>query len=473
LSSSKTEIESLLEGLQKTDPRLYTILRLLSDNVDEVYNTLIPASIQSAIAQATAKAPLAVAVDTFTYSLQPRSVRFNWATDDINTVEFEVRQGAVWETAFFQFRTSATQADINPINVGTTHYLIKAINPDGVYSVDSLGLDVVIPSIGNVSLTAEVIDNNVNLRWTIPTSTWTIDYYIVKSGVGTPTERARISGNFISLFEKVSGLYTYSITPVDVAGDVGPEISVTTTVDQPPDFSLTSSITSNFSGTKNNCILQGANGRLLACTDLIKTWTTHFTTPGWTDIQDQVTAGFNVYALPAVLTGYYEEVIDYGAAFNNIIVNLDWSTNIIIGSVAVSSQISASLDNITYSAPVAGPSAYYTSARYVKIRIIFTPANTGSLIEFYNLRILLDVKREIDSGEVNAVNTDVGGTTVTFNKSFKDIDSITTSVHALEPITVNIDFVDIPNPVSFKVLCFDSAGVRISQLVSWKARGIV
>lgn len=101
-------------------------------------------------------------------------------------------------------------------------------------------------------------------------------------------------------------------------------------------------------------------------------------------------------------------------------------------------------------------------------------ASSLSLIWFYNLRVRLDVKKAVDSGNIVANAGDAGGTTVTFNKAFKDIDSITVSV--LKNTTGRIavyDFVDIPNPVSFKVLVFDTAGVRVTEEVSWKARGII
>jgi hypothetical protein len=89
------------------------------------------------------------------------------------------------------------------------------------------------------------------------------------------------------------------------------------------------------------------------------------------------------------------------------------------------------------------------------------------------LHLSLDVKSVIDSGEVMAVATDGNGTFVAFNKPFKDVDSITTGIKSVPPLEVVVDFQDVPNPVGFRVLVFDTAGHRVSQLVSWKARGVV
>lgn len=100
-------------------------------------------------------------------------------------------------------------------------------------------------------------------------------------------------------------------------------------------------------------------------------------------------------------------------------------------------------------------------------------ASNLSLIWFYNLRVRLDVKKAVDSGNILADASDVLGTPVTFNKAFKDIDSLTATVQETAEFTVVIDFVDVPNPTSFNVFVFDSAGVRATKTVYWKARGII
>jgi len=471
---SRAIITSLLQGLQRSDPRLYDILRLFFGDLYGAIDVLIPETIDAKLAEIITAAPKTHAVDTFTNSVQPRSVRFNWTNSDPNVREYELRKGTVWETATFQLRTASTQVDINPLPTGVHHFLLKTINADGVYAEETSGTDVTIDPIGTIIVTTTVIDNNVLLSWTTPTSPFTIDHYIVKKALdpGPPIEFAQISGTFLSSFETVSGSYIYSVTPVDVFGNVGPESQVTAEVSQPPDFSLQAEFLSTFTGTKNNCVLQ-STGRLLANVDTTETWTTHFTARGWNTIADQVAAGYNMYALPALTTGYYEEVIDYGAIFSNVIVNLNWSFNPIIGTVSIQSVISASDDDITYTATSAGPTQFYASLRYVKVRINFTGVDDKSLVEFFNFKILLDVKREMDSGQVNAISTDAGGTVVLFNKPFKDVDSVTVTTQETTVAIAVADFVDIPNPTQFKVLVFDSAFARISKLVYWKARGVV
>lgn len=96
-----------------------------------------------------------------------------------------------------------------------------------------------------------------------------------------------------------------------------------------------------------------------------------------------------------------------------------------------------------------------------------------SLIEFFNLRIRLDVKKAVDSGVIEAVSTDVGGTLVNFNRAFKDIDSIVTTVRETTQFTTTVDFVDAPNPTSFTVFAYDTSGARVTKTVYWVARGII
>ena len=96
-----------------------------------------------------------------------------------------------------------------------------------------------------------------------------------------------------------------------------------------------------------------------------------------------------------------------------------------------------------------------------------------SFIEFFNLRVRLDVKKAVDSGNVNCLAADPTGTTVLFNRPFKDVESIVGTVQEVTEFIVVIDFVDVPNPTQFKVFVFNTSGVRVSKMVRWVARGII
>lgn len=99
--------------------------------------------------------------------------------------------------------------------------------------------------------------------------------------------------------------------------------------------------------------------------------------------------------------------------------------------------------------------------------------NFQAFYRLWNFRARLDVKLEIDSGNIEADEDDVSGTFVAFNKPFKDINSITVSALSITELVAIYDFVDVPNPTGFYVYVFNTSGVRVTATVSWKARGVL
>jgi hypothetical protein len=192
--------------------------------------------------------------------------------------------------------------------------------------------------------------------------------------------------------------------------------------------------------------------------------------------QNQVSAGYPIYIQPASLTGEYLETFDFATTYTNVIVTVTWNFTVLTPLALVSTivEMAISADDITYSAYTAGSSQFFDSFRYLRVKMSFTGADDTALMLIYNLTVNLNVKREVDSGDVAALSTDAGGTEVVFNKAFKDVESITAAVAGTTvPYVVVYDFVDIPDPVHFYVYVFDAAGARVSKTVSWKVRGIV
>jgi hypothetical protein len=213
---------------------------------------------------------------------------------------------------------------------------------------------------------------------------------------------------------------------------------------------------------------------LLACVNLTETWQAHFASRGWLTIQDQVSAGYPIYCEPALLTGSYENIIDFGQIYPSTIVNISYSTKQVSGSSTIAVKIATSTDGITYTAFTSSSSVFGTSVRYAKFHFDVTGSDDKSLIEIYNIHIILDVRRDLDSGTVIANAGDVGGTTVTMSKAFKSLDSITLAALGTTQINPVYDFnFATINPTTFKVYAFDNAGVRVSASISWKARGII
>ncbi len=167
-------------------------------------------------------------------------------------------------------------------------------------------------------------------------------------------------------------------------------------------------------------------------------------------------------------------MIDYGGAFTSLIISVVYNYRLLTGvGVAIIIKMAVSLDNITYSAFTSGSVQYFTSFRYLKLRLELTAVSDKALVEITNLTTRLDVKREQDGGIAACLSTDAGGTTVNFNKTFRDIDSVTATPMGTTDRKAIIDFTDVPNPTSFKILLFDNAGARASGDARWLARGIL
>ncbi len=474
--SNESTVGSLLGSVSQDDPQLYNLLQLLIQDLYAAYNVTFPPTAANAFG-VTGQLPTTAQVQNLTATLYPNNLRLAW--DSIGGLtQYEIRYHSgtdtTWNTASVVLVTPTLSADINPIAIpliyGNHTFLIKAIDANGIYSSVATTVTVNIPQIDAPVISATVIDNNVLLGWTSPALTFQLDRYnIYRDGVAIGT----MTGTFEAIFETVAGTFTYSVEAVDIVGNVGTLGYIVAIVNQPPDYELQDDRISDLSGTKVNTFLDTSLASLICDIDVTKTWTTHFTAHGWTSPQDQINAGFPYFIQPTSLTGSYEEIVDYGTTVNNIILSLRWALSILDGNVTAIAKIAFSLDNITYTAFVTGSSLFSASMRYAKVHIDFAATDTTGLALFSNLEELLDVKREVDSGAVNALATDATGTQVNFNKAFKDVDSITLTVGSTEPVTAIYDFVDIPNPVGFKVYIFDSSGNRATYPVSWKARGIV
>jgi hypothetical protein len=116
-------------------------------------------------------------------------------------------------------------------------------------------------------------------------------------------------------------------------------------------------------------------------------------------------------------------------------------------------------------------SVFATNFRYVRVQYDFTSAGGDDLLGLTALNIRLDSKLRNDSGNGTAVSTDSGGTVVNFNYPFIDVESLSVTAATTSPVIAVYDFVDAPNPTSFKVLLFNTSGTRVSGAFSWSARG--
>ena len=464
---------------------LQDILRSFTDDVLRIETAI--GVVQKRVSPPTGGGGIGVSPSPpyFTGHVELIAIFLEWGMPEPPARLFEIRRSQTdteWDTADFVTRTPSENVRLAPLKAGTYNFLIKSIDALGNYSTDYDYLDLTVELPGAPTITATVVDNNVLLYWTVPTTSHSIDRFnIYRDGIFYGVNR----GTFVPIFETIAGTYTYSIEAVDVAGNVGARGSVTTKVNQPPDFELRSKVISDLQGICVNCkrLDHGPNPpnppTLLACISTAETWEQHFASRGWNTIQDQLNAGYPLYSQPAEVTGSYEEIIDYGVIVDNTIVTINYQYIEIVPSVDILIKLAYSSDGISYSPFIVGNSQFIPSFQYLKMRLEFTALNNESLAEFSIIQTTLDVKKEIDSGDIVADASHDGlsgrpnGTPVYFKKKFKDVDSITATANSEEPIDVIYDFLDAPNPTMFHVFAMDTTGNRVTFLISWKARGVV
>jgi len=98
----------------------------------------------------------------------------------------------------------------------------------------------------------------------------------------------------------------------------------------------------------------------------------------------------------------------------------------------------------------------------------------SDLMKLANINVKLDVKFKRDFGE-GVITNAATGLVVTFATSFADVRSITTTAkyQAANPGAQAVyDFVDIPNPTTFTVYIYNTAGTRVTGTFSWSAEGV-
>lgn len=397
---------------------------------------------------------------------------WNAVQGDLATDAYEIRYGASYAAGVSLGTIKGTSFSTKAAWVGARTFWIAAIDLSNNTGTPGTFTATVNAPVA-VSITQEVIDNNVLLKWSDGTATLPIDYYELRKGASYAgaTVIGRISARFATIFESTAGVYKYWIAGVDVAGNVGATANVDALVNQPPDYQLEFNRDTDFSGTKSNFVTfeQG----FLTPIDTAETWQAHFTSRGWNTLQDQVNAGFPIYAMPSASAGSYEETIDYGTVLAATKISATLSYTSTAGTVTVTPTISVrKLVTDPWTDYAGLGSVFVTDFRYAKVRFDFASVGGDDLVTVTGLNIRFDVKLKNDAGTATANSADSGGTAVNFNVTFVDVESITVTPKGTAARIAVYDFVDAPNPTSFKVLLFDTAGNRVSGDVSWSVKGI-
>jgi hypothetical protein len=460
--------------------------------------------------------------------INPFAIELAWdQSPDIDVSGYEIRLGMEWTNAAPLQTLSALKWKWETRPTGNEVVLIKAIDTSGNYSLNASPATVIIQPPKSVEpLSANVVDNNVELYWSDATTSFNVETYEIRKGLVYDT--AEIIGNskgtFKSKLEVVGGSFTYWVTAIDVQGNVGTPASVLAFVDQPPDFILQANQLLDLTlGTAVNLInvvgesitfdstdaftwdsttsftfdLQPTFA-LLGPADITETWDEHFrkldgffqpvtfdsdSAFTWdsdnaftfdesykTVQQLQIDNGFPSYLQPTPATASYEQVVDFEGILALSRIQLIPTVTVLTGSAEVVYTLSYSEDNITYT-DVTGTDATGINFRYVKVRLDISSPSGIDVIKINSLRLRLDVKLKTDAGIVEVTDT-VDPTDFLFNLGFVDIQSIQMTAAGIDRLAT-YNFVDAPNPTGASINLQDRlTGDRVTGTVSWNVRGV-
>lgn len=472
MANDETAILNLARAIQQKNPQLYDAIALISENLFRLDRQLNP-PVGLATGEITGTSTALADIVSFTAETFPTNLRLSWNLV-ANAFQYEIRLGSTWDTASLVLVTSSNVANLNPIDlnlvVGTYNFLIKSKTIDNLYSANAASTVVTVADIAAPDFTLQGFANSALLFWTAPASTWAIAYYIIRrNGV----DIGHLNGTFKLLQENAEGDYTYSVQAVDIVGNLGaisPELTVHLTA--PTDFVFIDEIFDDLGGTYTQTHriedYAGLDGIIGAVAD--ETWSQHFSNNSFANIQDQIDAGYPLYYQPTASPGTYVNVYDFGTTHNNTTITATWTKIPIFGTVNISVEFEASLDNVTYGAPQAGPSVFFATFRYIRATYTFTNTADTDAAFIYNIRAVLNTQLVTDSGIVAANSGDAGGTQITFNITFSSINSLTLGVESANPRTVVYQNL---TGTGAKVLVFNAAGTRVSENVSWQAKGLI
>jgi hypothetical protein len=305
----------------------------------------------------------------FSSAISGVNILLSWgeSTGYFNINEYVLKENDVEIT-----RVKGTKYQFKAIFEDTKTYTVTAIDVAGNESnAASLVVAISAPSQVN-SLTSEVVDNNVLLRWQAPsTATLPIDHYKIYKGnvFDEASLVGQVSGTFSALFEIISGTFIYWVVAVDSAGNVGEERAITANVNEPPDFIINADALLDVTdATYINVI--ASDGLIIAPAYNNESYESHFLNNGFTTWQDAIDAGNTYFLQPTPPHGYWEQVIDYGALMPASLIKLSFTQTNISGALDLTIKLAHSIDGTSWT-ETEGLQAYSSSFQYVRVRLEF------------------------------------------------------------------------------------------------------
>jgi len=168
-----------------------------------------------------------------------------------NLAEYEIRMGSTWASATVVGRSRTTQFRAAPPAVGTTTYLVSAIDSSGRYSVTAASVNFTVSLPGTPAVSSSVSGANYVLTWAPVSSTFLLDHYEVRQGAtwATATLLGTVAAGQSSLTytaaARFGGSQTFLVAGVDVEGNIGAAGSAVVTVTGAPATTVNAQVIDN------------------------------------------------------------------------------------------------------------------------------------------------------------------------------------------------------------------------------------
>jgi len=456
-------------------------------------------------------------VTGFAHTITDDGIKLTWtAITDLDRNEYEIRSGASWAAGTVIARIKASDGTAFTYQyrtAGSITLRIKAIDTSGIYSAADASLSVTITGPSPVGqLKARVIDASVLLDWENGTaSTFSVNKYSVYRGevFASAALIGTVFGTFHTYLEQYTGTFRYWVVAEDIGGNRSTESYIHAAIVLPSDFYAVESVdmlsyvtaneysivisevvgSGNVSGKTaffpiNETAAGGIGSPWLTLINTVgatslETWDQWFDNNGWTTWQDAIDDGFDGgYSTPGTLSvGYLETKRDFGSTLPSAYISAaaSFTTLTISGtSFPITYTISTSTDDVTYT-DYPGLSAFVSDFRYVKVRVDFDASSTDQLVAIYNLILEISLTRSEETGRIQALSADnaSGGTVVTFTEDWYDVEDIQLTAEGTIAAYAVLNFTDIANPTTFKVLLYDLNGAALTGWVRYRVRGAI
>jgi len=379
-------------------------------------------------------------------------LRWNDCTQTLPIASYELRRGSSWASATVIGTKLGGFTTVFETSAGTYTYWLAGIDSAGNYGAPGSVTAIVSQPPDYV------LQVNQNSTWNGTASNIYIDASglpLVNVDTGETWESHFTSRSYTTPQDQITAGYSYYLMPSTTTAFYEEEIDYGTVL----------------AGTKVSAALTStAVVGSTTITPAIRVRGTTTTAATYSQTTTTITVTSNAHGLAADDYVYLD--FTSGTAADGTYVVVTAATNTFTVTSSTSATTSGNVSWVKWTTYSGVSEVFATQFRYIRVRYDFSSSGNNDILQLLALNTRIDAKIRNDAGTDTANSGDTGGTTVTFNVAFMDVQSITVTPLATSGVVAVYDFVDSPNPTTFKVLLFDTSGTRVSGSFSWNARGV-